>query len=203
MKCLAKKAEDGWASAEDLALALEPFNGRPQTVPVAADADAIAAMKPRPGRMVLVAVGLIALVAGGGYWALKPYDEAILAPPPPPPPVVEAPKPPEQIVFDIQSSPTGARVTRVDTGAQLGIAPLEVKLEKRDGATVTLRFELEGRQTLERSLSLSRNSSLSVDLPAGEKVVEKAEQPRPKSAPLKKRSAAATSRDGVVDPFDK
>jgi serine/threonine-protein kinase len=162
-------------------------------------------MKPRTGRTVLIAVGLIALVAGGGYWALKPYDEAILAPPPPPPPpVVDAtPKPPEQVSIDVQSMPAGARVSRTDTGEQLGVTPFEAKLDKKDGATVTLKLELDGRQSVERPLSLSRSAALSVDLPAAMPAVEKVEQPKTKGASIKKKTPAATSRDGVVDPFDK
>ena len=89
----------------------------------------------------------------------------------------------------------------LDTGDVLGTTPLEVKLEKKEG-TVTLKFELEGRQTLERAVSMSRNSALSVDLAAlPPPAPEKPEKPerkapeRPRPAPKKKASKALNDAD--------
>ncbi len=183
LKCLQKKPDDRFKNTEELALALEPFAGHAppvdRTPAVETDVAAIEAMKPKTGRNVAFAVvGLLALAAGG-FAAVKVGASAPVAEPP----AVEAPKAPEQIVMEMQSSPTGARVTREDTGEVLGTTPLEVKLEKRDG-TVTFRFELEGRQTLERAVSQARNNALSVDLAAlpppapVEKPVEKGKTPK-------------------------
>ncbi|MBK7863624.1 MAG: protein kinase [Archangiaceae bacterium] len=196
MKCLQKKADDRYASAEELAHALEPFSGRPTAVDVApaeSDSAAIAAMQPRPGRMLLVAGLLLALVGGEGYWALRPYQEPTAPTPPPPPPAV-APLP-EQVVLEIQSSPSGARVSRTDTGEQVGVTPLEVKLDKAAG-TVTLKFEHPGRQPLERAVSLAHHNSLTVDLsPAAPAPVEREQKAHGGS---KKKA-----REGVADPSEK
>jgi eukaryotic-like serine/threonine-protein kinase len=176
LKCLAKKPEERFTTTEELAQALEQFTGRsppPDVAPVESDAKAIEAMKPKTGRMLLVGAAVLALIGGGGYLAFRPSPEAAVPPPPP----VETPKEPEQIVLEIQSNPTGARVSNAETGEAVGVTPLEVKLDKSEGM-LTLRFELEGRQTLQRAVSLARNNALSVDLaPAqGEKAEPAAKQ---------------------------
>ena len=87
---------------------------------------------------------------------------------------------------------------------ELGVTPLEVKLDKTD-AHVTFKFELEGRQTVERQVSLVRNNALSVDLAAAvvaPPVIEKSLVPPSKPAAVGKKKVS-TSRDGVVDPFDR
>ncbi|MBL8956291.1 MAG: protein kinase [Myxococcaceae bacterium] len=172
LKCLQKRPEERYASCEELHQALEPFAGRTPPVDLtpapATDVAAIEAMKPKTGRNVLLGVLVLLALSGVAFVALRPSAE----PAPVAPPVVDTPKGPEQIVMEIQSSPTGAKVTREDTGEVLGTTPLEVKLEKREGM-VTFRFELEGRQTLQRAVSQSRNNALSVDLA----VVEKVEPP--------------------------
>jgi len=187
LKCLHKKPDGRYASTEELAQALEPFAGRAPPVDLTPSAEtdvaAIEAMKPKTGRNVLFGVLALLALAGGGFAAMKANTDAA----PPPAPVVEAPKAPEEVVLEIQSNPTGARVTREDTGEVVGTTPLEVKLEKQEGA-VTFRFELEGRQTLQRAVSMARNNALSVDLavlpppaPVEKPAVEKA----PKKAPKK------------------
>jgi serine/threonine-protein kinase len=203
MKCLSKKPEERYASAEELAQALEPF-AFPERAQLSnsgfhvAEQKAIAAMKPRTGRTLLIAACLVGLVGGGAFWALRPYE----APPEmtvPPPLVVEAAKAPEKVQLDVTSAPAHARVTRADTGEELGVTPLKVELDRADVALV-LRLELEGREVISRTVSLASNNALSVDLPllpappptpVPEKKVEK------KKAPPK----APVSRDGVVDPF--
>ena len=108
-------------------------------------------------------------------------------------------------MLEIQSSPTGARVSRNDTGDLVGVTPLEVKLDRAEG-TVTLKFELEGRQTIERQVSLARNNSLSVDLSAVAApvpVVPDKPEPKAPSAKATPKKKAPVSKDGVVDPFDK
>jgi serine/threonine-protein kinase len=205
MKCLEKKPEGRYASAEELAQALEPF-AHPERAQAAeaafhdakTDNDAIAAMRPHPGRTLLIAASLVALVGGGAFWALRPYDKP-LDPPGPGPTPVEAPKPPEKITLDISSEPKGAKVTRVDTGEALGVTPLKAQLDRADTA-VTLRFELEGRLNAERTISLTANSALSLDLAP----VPAAAPPAPapdKKIERKKEKKGPVSRDGVVDPF--
>ncbi len=65
--------------------------------------------------------------------------------------------------LQLQSTPTGAQVTRLDTGAVLGVTPLTVSLERAE-RTVVLRFEQDGRLPTERKLSLAADRWLFVDL---------------------------------------
>jgi serine/threonine-protein kinase len=211
MKCLAKKPEDRYASSEELAQALEEYASPRRlgesgilNVKTLPDNEAIAAMRPHPGRTLLIVGLLVAMVGGGAFWALKPYDKALDEPQQPKAVVVEPPRAPEKVTLDVSSEPSGAKVTRVDTGEVLGVTPLKAELDRAE-TQVALRLELEGRQHAERSVSLAANSALSVDLqplPAPAAVAAP-EKPEKKPEPPKKRpeKKAPVSRDGVVDPF--
>jgi serine/threonine-protein kinase len=168
------------------------------------DAEAIAAMRPHPGRTLLIVGLLVASVGGGAFWALRPYDKALDEPQHVAMPVApEPPKAPAKVTLDVSSEPPGATVTRVDTGEALGVTPLKVQLDKAE-TSVALRLELEGHQHAERSVSLAANSALSVDLQALPAPVvaapDKPEKLEKKPEPSKKKKAPV-SRDGVVDPF--
>jgi serine/threonine-protein kinase len=210
MRCLAKKPEDRYASSEELASALEEYaNPRRlgesgfRDVKTLPDAEAIAAMRPHPGRTLLIVGVLVAMVGGGAFWALRPYDKALDESPPVAKPVApEPPKPPAKVTLDVSSEPPGAKVTRVDTGEALGVTPLKVELDKAE-TSLALRLELEGHQHAERSVSLAANSALSVDLQALPAAVAAPEKLEKKPEPSKKRpeKKAPVGRDGVVDPF--
>jgi serine/threonine-protein kinase len=209
LKCLSKKPEDRYASAEELAVALDPFAhpGRIGAVdPTLSEQDAIAAMRPHPGRTLLIAALGVAVVGGGAFWALRPYDPSLDVPVPKvaPAPLVDPPALPAKVTLDVDSEPQGAKVTRVDTGEALGVTPFKVELDRAE-KSVALRLELEGRQSVERTVSLAANSTLSADLQLAPVVTpeKKADADKKVDAAKKKQpeKKAPVSRDGVVDPF--
>ncbi len=205
-KLLLKNPDQRYGSAGELAAALEPLvSGDLTAVDPAAvldDEQAAQAIAPRTAPKLLAALAALALLGAGGWFlfgrgepaapapaaALAPTPSPVPAPPPTVAAPTPAPAPASQAMLDLASTPPGAKVTRLDTGAELGTTPFRTEVDRAPGK-LTLRFELEGRQPVEREVVLTGDPMLSVDLPA-----RAAEQKKPKAK-------KGVSRDGVVDPF--
>ncbi|MDP1823587.1 MAG: serine/threonine-protein kinase [Archangium sp.] len=145
--------------------------------------------KPPPPK-ALLAAGAMAMVLGlvVTFLLLRPDPPPAVVQPVVQPPVVVAPPPPVVVVptdvwLSIVTTPAGASVSRLDTGAALGVTPLKVQLPKAD-QPLRLRFELAGHQTLEREASLQSDQTLELSL----KPIVIKQKPRPVT-------------DGVLDPF--
>lgn len=146
---------------------------------------------PAKSRAALFAavVGVVVLAAVG-FGVLRPAPQPQVTPPPPPvvvkEPVVVTPPPPPapaEVVLTMKTTPPGATVFRLDTGAVAGLTPLTLRVPKGQPA-LRLRFELTGHQPLEREAELQSDQTLELSL---QPVVQKV-KPRPVT-------------DGVLDPF--
>src|SRR5207248_7899817 len=103
-----------------------------------------------------------------------------------------APALPAKVHLTLSSQPQGASVVRASDGAPLGVTPLSLELSRSD-ERLPVRFELAGYGPLERSVSLSSDSSVEVALSK----VETAK----KKLSAKKKNGETGDRDGMVDPF--
>ncbi len=213
VKCLEKNPDHRFQSAAELVAALEPFvsGDLASFDPQAAldDAKAARALAPRAWPKYAAAAAVVALAAAGAWFVFGGAPAAVTVAPPPvpearatpadPPPSAEkgpvkdtTPAAPAQVTLDLASTPVGAKVTRLDSGELLGTTPFKVALAPSE-EKLKLRFELDGREPTEREVLLTRDLSLSIDLPA--RAV--AEPPRKQPKAGKK----GVTRDGVVDPF--
>ncbi len=190
-RCLQKKPEDRYGDAAELAAALEPFVRPGRSVePVMMDVLPAASRTPR----IVAAFGVALLLGAAGFFVLKPPPaEAVVAAERPMPPV--PPSVPTSVTLEVASNPAGAKVVRIADGAVLGVTPLKVEAARSE-APAALRLELDGYQSTERSVALTANASLSVDLQPSPKVAA----PPPKSSD-KKPNRKKVTRDGQVDPF--
>ena len=147
---------------------------------------------PPPSRAFYVGAGLsVVALAVIGAVVMRPSMPAVVPVPrpvvvqqpvetPPPLPVVT---PPAEVVLNVVTTPSGAKVFRLDTGALAGLTPLTLRVPKAN-TTLRLRFELTGHQPLEREAALQSDQTLELSL---RPVVQKM-KPRPVT-------------DGVLDPF--
>lgn len=217
MKCLEKKPEARFMAGEELARALEPFTRaegarvgpavllRP-AVSEADDAAVMAAAMPKKAAWpkvlaVLLVLGVVAVAAVMSMpkpEAEKPAAATSVQPP------SETPKPaaaiPKRVKVELSSVPSGATVTRGDSREVLGITPLNLELPASDTA-LTVKLELKGRQSVERSLTLLSNVQLTVELPLEKKGSTTAPDSakKPKGG---KKGKGPVSREGTLDPFN-
>ena len=215
-RCLEKEPERRFQTADELALALEPFVTGGEIRPLAPtpmptqvalpaptidEPDDALVVRPSKAPMVVAAlVGVALLIAGVVLFmpAEAPAVPPVAVEPPKPPPVAAAPEPsaPTKVWLDVTTTPPGARVTRADSNDELGVTPLRVELPPVE--SLRLAFALDGHQPETRDVRLSSNASLSIDLtPALKQDVPVA--PTKSKGPGGKKPV---SRDGVVDPFN-
>lgn len=91
LKCLAKKPEERWNNAAELAAALEPFVHSGATLPptdlqvAAPELEALTRLRPSRTPKIVGAFGLALLLGAGAYWVLRPPPtegvEPVVAPP--------------------------------------------------------------------------------------------------------------------------
>ncbi len=202
MRCLAKDPDARFQTGEDLALALAPFaSGTAAALEAVPDEPIRTTMVPK----VLLGIGVtVALVVAATMVlrisppVVKVADPAAEAPvvveaAVPAPIAVVAPPPAEVtalVKLEVNTVPSGAKVTRLDSNEVLGLTPLTVQLPA--AAALGLRFEHDGSQPVQRELSLMSNVVLTVDLPTLPK----------QDAPKKKAEKKKVTHDGVVDPFE-
>ena len=198
-KCLAKKPEDRWNDAAELAAALEPFVHTGSTMPpteleiAAPELEALSKLRPSRMPKVIGAFGLALLLGAGGYGLLRPPDPLAE------PVAVKPVEPPlaANVMLDIATEPPGAKVTRLDTNVVLGVTPFKLEAARLE-KPVGLRLELAGRQSVEREVTLASNVALSVDLPAELKPTEPV---KPSDKKVKVQAPKKVTRDGQLDPF--
>jgi serine/threonine protein kinase len=133
--------------------------------------------------------------------ASKPSDE------PPPPKVATAKRLADPtavlnagatVPLNLSSTPSGARVVRLDSGEELGTTPLTTRIPKLE-RQVTIRIELPGYQPVERTVWLDAASSAEVQLePVASAPVRKI---RARHRPLANPDESM-HRDDVINPFE-
>ncbi|MBM4776610.1 MAG: protein kinase, partial [Archangiaceae bacterium] len=182
-RCLEKEPERRFQTAEELATALEPFvtGGEiralaPTPMPMQPalptqrqdEPDDSFVVRQSKAPMVVAALVVLALLAAG-VALFMPAEKPTLPPVEPvkAPPVAAVlepvvPPPPAKVWLDVTSTPPGAKVTRADSNAELGITPLRVELAPVE--SLRLAFALDGHQPETRDVHLSSNASLSIDL---------------------------------------
>lgn len=191
---------------------LAPMKNEPKVEPESTGGDDVSAIRPSPVPKIIAAVVGLALV-GGGLALFAGSDEAKAPPPPvvaapvvppvvdPAPAPVEPAKPPAKFVkLDVSSKPAGATVTRMDSKEKLGTTPLSAQLPRLEG-DVLLKFELEGRRAVEKTVSFAgETASVTVELPAETPVKpEGSKEPKkPKGGP---KERGPQSSEGTIDPF--
>ncbi len=203
MRCLAKDPDARFQTGEELAHTLAPFASGQMS-----NDDQLAGrttMVPK----VLLGIGVsIALVVAAvmvlriGPPVVRVADPAseptvvveAAVPPPVPAPIDVKPEAIALVKLEVDTVPTGAKVIRVDSNELLGTTPLAAQLAPV--AALSLRFEREGSQSVQREVALSSNVVLTVDLPPLPK------QDAPVSVPKKKAEKKKVTHDGVVDPFE-
>jgi serine/threonine-protein kinase len=209
LKCLQKEPEARFQSGLELARALkphaegtaDPMKSQSMLTPVPEPELVL----PARSRLPMVLVGVVVLGAAVAVaLLLSPWKSAPAEVPAPvvtpvpvePPPTVVA-KVGEPVAapatLEVATTPAGATVTRVDTGALLGRTPLKLPTSGDDG-TVTLAFALDGYEAQQREVNLSKSVQLSLDL----RPTKKAEPVKP----VPKRPGKKASVNGTVNPFD-
>jgi serine/threonine-protein kinase len=97
-----------------------------------------------------------ALAAGGRvrssglpWWLLKPAAATATG------------RRPATVELSLRSSPSGARVVRLDTGARLGRTPLSVTIPRK-AATVWIQMTLDGYKPIKFTVDLRKDNSANV-----------------------------------------
>ncbi|QSQ20608.1 protein kinase [Pyxidicoccus parkwayensis] len=106
-------------------------------------------------------------------------------------PTIEAPTPAE-VVLEVRSTPSGARVIQDDTGETLGVTPLQLTVSEPRA----LRFELRGYRTAQATAQPEAGADVDVTLTPS-KAATGGKPPRPK------RGARLQSTDATLNPFHK
>jgi serine/threonine-protein kinase len=84
-----------------------------------------------------------------------------------------APAPrPATVELSLRSSPTGARVVRLDTGARLGRTPLRLNVPRK-AATVWIQMTLDGYQPIKFTVDLRRDNSANVTFQGARKTTRR------------------------------
>jgi serine/threonine protein kinase len=201
LQCLEKAPEQRPQSMLALAEALLPFES--ELPPSAFVPSGPVASKQELGlrrwtRGAAVVVGF--LLAVGGLVQLWPQEPSAGTRGPPrwaePVPKRHAVEP-EWVNLALVSTPSGAQVTRLDTGERLGVTPLSRKLLK-SLLPLGIRYELEGHEPLEQSVLLGTDSVATATLERlGGSSGHERRDGRRTAKPVKK----GISRDDVLDPF--
>jgi serine/threonine-protein kinase len=72
-----------------------------------------------------------------------------------------APKRPATVELAVRTSPTGARVTRLDTGERLGRTPVRLNVPRK-AATVWIQVALDGYQPIKFAVDLRKDNSANI-----------------------------------------
>jgi serine/threonine-protein kinase len=210
-KLLRKEPEARYQSGTELAEALEPFTRDvlpPEPPPEVADevpahelvaAEELAAVRPSRAPLFAAAAAVLVLLGVGlGLWVTREGTEASAASPAA---VAPAPAPPTTVLLEVNSTPLGAQVTRVDTGQVLGVTPLKATVAV--AAVTGLTLALDGFEPERRDVNLSTDVSLSVDLKPRQGDVRQGDGAAPdkKKGERKKPGKKKVNNDGTVDPF--
>jgi eukaryotic-like serine/threonine-protein kinase len=101
---------------------------------------------------------------------------------------------PSEVVWRIETNPSGARVMRADDGRELGVTPLELRLPAQPGR-VSVLVDKRGYRRSRTELPLDRDASAIVEL-AREPLLTPAAQASRTRPPLDEPVA-----DGALDPY--
>jgi hypothetical protein len=189
-RCLAKRREDRFTSATELAMALRRVAIRPRR----------SAWKWVSGVVVLAAVAAAAVLVGPKLVATDQDAQAqptpVAAPIRATPDFVVPPRPPpKDVLVKFASEPTGASVFRRGETVPLGVTPFVTTLPRSD-QRLGVKLELAGHESAEREVSLSGPTELVVTL------VPLRAPTRPDNARRKPPAKTpSVQREGVIDPF--
>ncbi len=75
---------------------------------------------------------------------------------------------PATVELSLRSSPAGARVVRLDTGARLGKTPLRLNVPRK-AATIWLQMTLDGYQPVKFTVDLRRDNGANVTFQGAKK----------------------------------
>jgi serine/threonine-protein kinase len=163
IRCLKKRPEERYSTMAAVADAIEQQAGARRRIPIPKGSSLAVPV----GLVVLAIAGYVAVKSGIAEQAGKPENaRATPSPTPQPPPRAEpppTPKPPNHVVVEFISKPSGARVTRVDTGEVVGKAPGKFRLSRENGER-KFRFNLDGYEQMVAPVDLSKDGSASVAL---------------------------------------
>jgi serine/threonine-protein kinase len=150
-------------------------------------------------RSLAVAGALFFALAGAVAFFSTRTPSMEAAPLPLEPPKVEPP-PIAQVAIRIAGAPDGARV--LANGVLLGVLPDELAIAKGD-RSITLRFEADGHEPLERSVLPMKDVELTVALKPLEAPPPRAEKRRPPPPTRKKKiEKKRTDRHSLENPFE-
>jgi serine/threonine-protein kinase len=142
---------------------------------------------PRLGRLALAPVvqpapppALVAAPHPSPPPPVQPAPAPVPVPAPAPEPPRQAPRPsrPATVEIELYSRPSGATVSRLDTGEVLGKTPARLRIPRRAG-DVAVRFRLDGYGPVTASVDLSTGGSASVvmqKLPVHHKATKKSKK---------------------------
>lgn len=198
LRCLAKKPEQRYENAAEVATALRMVNprGRSRAVPVFAS------------------VVLLGGAAAAAYMVLPQYFDNESSEPTPVPAVAHAaPEPaksveplapvtPDIVEISVVSNPPGATVYRVGETVALGVTPFTVALPRSETPT-QMRFELADHAAKTIEVPIAESLEIDVNLareatPENARPVRWKKRPSSREQPVKK-----LQREGTIDPFAK
>ena len=149
-----------------------------------------------PGRsktpfVAAAAAAAVVALAGGGFWLTRAEPRPPPQSPAPLPSPAAVPPIPAKVNFELASVPPGAKVTRGDTGEEVGVTPCAFSLPRGD-APIAFAFELAGHERAVFELRPNRDFSIKPRLnPA--KVAP---------SPKKELPKAKVSDESTVNPFE-
>jgi serine/threonine protein kinase len=150
---------------------------------------------PEPRWIALALAGAVVMIAAVAVIRDRP-------PAPEPAPAVRSAPLAISITAAVESTPPGAKVFRLDTGAELGSTPAALKLPQGT-QPILLELRLDGYQPAQRPIIPVGDSRVAIALaplpPPKPRVAEPPALPRKKPAPVAPKGTI--NRDDVLDPY--
>jgi eukaryotic-like serine/threonine-protein kinase len=150
----------------------------------------------------------LGLIAGGALAAVALLGGIVFFSRAPPAPPIEpaklekpaAPAAPAEVEAVFETTPSGAAVTRADTGEALGTTPFTLKLSHAPGS-FEVKLLLEGHEPAEAKVQTDRNSAVSIMLRPVAAAVKSSAGDAGTVKGGTKKSGGKVRRDDVLSPF--